>query len=220
MPSYNWVKRPESLYDRRHSLLRFVNLIEIPHAVTSRPSYRTRDPLFSNAFRLVAACCRWPHSAEREAAVCAAVEPITDWQRVLRIAARQRVEALVHDGLSRSEITPPPWVAAELSAAARRIASANLRLAAESARLGREMNAAEIPYVVAKGAPLAILAYGTLAFKMAADIDLIVTPTNIKDTETSLVQCGYRQFGAATEKHQSWVSRDGQTLCGTASSSC
>ena len=50
---------------------------------------------------LVTACCRWPPSPEREAAVRDAAAARIDWELFPRVVARHRVEGLVHDGLRR-----------------------------------------------------------------------------------------------------------------------
>ena len=49
---------------------------------------------------MVAACCRWPPSDDRVAAVQEAAAHPLDWRRVLRIANRHRVEGLTHNGLA------------------------------------------------------------------------------------------------------------------------
>ena len=45
-------------------------------------------PSFSPAFRLAAACARWPPSDRRTEAIHAAAGGLLDWQRFLRVARR------------------------------------------------------------------------------------------------------------------------------------
>src|SRR5215468_1065751 len=58
-------------------------------------------------FLLVAACSIWPPSKKRDAAIEQAARSPLEWDRVVRVAVRQRVIGLVHDGLRRAQITVP-----------------------------------------------------------------------------------------------------------------
>ena len=124
-------------------------------------------------FRLTAACCAWPPSPARAEAVRRAAIGI-DWARFLAVVRRHRVEGLVAAALAESGVVAGAPAADALAAAGRSTARDNLLLAAEAARAGAAFDEAAIGYLVLKGAPLAMLAYGTLALKRAADIDLAV----------------------------------------------
>lgn len=127
-------------------------------------------------FLLAAACCRWPPSEERRAAIAAAAARVADWDLFLATVRRQRIAGLAHAALSEAGVALPAEIARQLAARAHEIAQRNLALAAETARLQRMFDAAQIPALFVKGAALAELAYGTLALKHARDIDLLVLP--------------------------------------------
>ena len=140
--------------------------------------------------RLVLACCRWPASPERDHAIRADAETV-DWARVLVLARRHRVQGLVHHALAAAGVSVPEPVGGALQAEARRIATRNLQLAGESVRLVRDLAAAEVPVMVVKGTALAALAYGTLATKMAWDIDLLIPPDAVQAAADVLERAGY-----------------------------
>ena len=127
-------------------------------------------------FLLVATCCGWPPSDARDAKVRSAAAMVVDWDEVLRLVKRQRVFGLVHDALQSAKVDCPAVVAGELAAPAQSIARWNLKLAAETIRLQRALEAAGIPVLVLKGIPLAQLAYGSLRLKHSRDIDLLIPP--------------------------------------------
>lgn len=172
--------------------------------------------LFPPEFELAVACCRWPPSPRRDAAVRRAAGGV-DWGHFLKVVARHRVEGLVHDSLGRAGIAPPPAVAEPLAAAARGIARENLVFAAEARRLARAMEAAGIPVLFLKGVTLNLLAYGTLAIKKAADLDLAVEPGRYAEAIGALRQAGYACIapgaeasdeeilaGSSANKHSIW----------------
>ena len=168
-------------------------------------------------FRLAAACCAWPPSPARTAAVRDAAAG-ADWGRLLKVAVRHRVEGLVRDALTRAGVAPPPEVDEALARAGRSTARDNLLLAAEAARAGAALDRAGIPYLVMKGAPLAMLAYGTLALKRAADIDIAVETERYGEAIALLRTLGFAcevpgpdasdaaiVNAAARDKHSLWV---------------
>jgi len=127
-------------------------------------------------FRLVAACCRWPPSQSRDGVVRAAAAAVTDWPAFLGQVNRQRVAGLVHSALSAAGVDVPSAMARRISADAQLIARQNLLLAAETVRLHRLFEDANISVLALKGAALAQLAYGSLVTKHARDIDFLVPP--------------------------------------------
>ncbi len=175
----------------------------------------------SASFALAAACCRWPPSPVRDNAVTDAAAAGVDWPRLIAIGKRQRVTALIADGLRRAGVTPPDPFSATLAADASGIAQDNLKLAAETLRLDRALaEGGERPLMI-KGASLAMLAYGTLAVKQSIDIDLLVTPARLEAAAATLTALGYvrirpapeldaAQFRVwlATAKESAWVSHE------------
>lgn len=83
---------------------------------------------------------------------------------------------LVHHALASARVVLPDQTARELAEDAKQTARQGLAMAAEAIRLQRLLDEAHIPNVVLKGAALARLAYGSLAFKHSKDIDLLVPP--------------------------------------------
>lgn len=130
----------------------------------------------ADCFLLVCACCRWPASASRDEIVGRRAGQVADWERVLRIARRHRALALVHHALTSAGVELPTGVARALAEGAKQTSRQGLAMAAEAIRLQGLLDAAHIPNVVLKGAPLALLAYGSLSLKHGRDIDLLVPP--------------------------------------------
>lgn len=166
----------------------------------------------------VVACCRWPPSPARDAAVRRATAEAIDWDLFVRIVARHRVEGLVHDSLRRADIAVPAPVAAALASAAKAIAQDNLRYAAASVRLSAALNAAGIAHLFVKGVSLGVLAYRSLGHKRSWDIDLAVDPAAYARACAVLADAGYRPLlhgshapavGANDEpvhnKHSQWI---------------
>lgn len=160
---------------------------------------------------LVAACCRWPPSPEREAAVAGAAARIIDWERLYTVAARHRVEALVHDGLTRAAVPVPPPVQGRLAADARLTAAQNLVFAREAGRVKDALAAAGIAMLFLKGSTLGVLAYGSLAHKQAIDIDIAVPPDRHMEAAEILIGLGYEcvapHVGATPEDLLDWTRR-------------
>jgi len=143
-----------------------------------------------NEFELVAACCRWPRGAARDAAVLSAADAV-DWDRVERVTRRHRVYAQVHDALTRAGVAVPQRVAGKLADAARQAGMSALTMAREATRLQDAFDAAGCPALFVKGSSLAMLAYGELGLKWAWDIDLLTTPAAAAQGRTILEGLGY-----------------------------
>jgi hypothetical protein len=137
---------------------------------------RQAGDAFAPEFLLAAACCRWPPSESRNAAIRSAAANDIDWDEFLRVVRRQRVAGLVHDALFLAGIGCPPVIATKLARQAERLVRRNVDLAAETARLQRVLDAAGIPVLVLKGPALAQLAYGSFMAKHGRDIDFLVPP--------------------------------------------
>lgn len=148
-------------------------------------------PVFSPKFLLAAACCRWPPSEARYAAIRAAATAISDWDAFLRTAARHRILGLVHDALTAARADVPAEIAGKLALQSGKIARQNELLAAETVRLQGVFAAAQISFLVLKGLPLARIVYGSYASKQTRDIDLLVAPNRAEDALQSLEREGY-----------------------------
>ena len=157
----------------------------------------------------MAACCIWPPSERRNAAIRQAVSGTIDWDNVLQITRRQRVTGLVHDGLKRAEIVMPAAVVDALAAGSSDVARHSLLLASEAIRLQDLFAAAAIPVMFVKGTALAQLAYGNIAIKQAYDIDVLVRPDAVVRACAVLDAAGYkRTFPTANvtpERFATWT---------------
>ena len=145
-------------------------------------------------FALVAACCRWPDSEARRAAIRAAARPIEDWDRVMVVAQRHRVALLLRHGLGTAGIALPPPHDRWLAARAARLTQRNLLHFAQSLRLTDMLGAAQIDHLFVKGESLALLAYGDLTLKSATDIDLLIGPRDIARAGGLLQRSGFRRL--------------------------
>jgi hypothetical protein len=154
-------------------------------------------------FRLAAACCRCPADACNNA-VIAAVRDIDDWPLFLRVLRRHRIEALAQAALSAAAVVVSEDIDTALQRRARAIAQRNLAMAAETARLQSVLDAAGVPALVLKGAALAQLVYGSIAFKFSQDIDLLIAPESRDAAIGCLESDGYRLARPAPhlDRHQ------------------
>ncbi|HVF82987.1 MAG TPA: nucleotidyltransferase family protein [Sphingomicrobium sp.] len=122
-----------------------------------------------------------------------------DWDFFLKLAARHRVEGLVHKALyGRHDL--PSKVRQRLLLQGQLIAADNLRAARESMRLQAAFAAAEVPLLFVKGLPLGLIAYGDPFAKQAIDMDLLVPAGRIRDAAAVLVGLGYRPVPPITAK--------------------
>jgi hypothetical protein len=153
----------------------------------------------SPEFRLVAACCRWPPSAERDLAITQAASASVDWELFQRIVRRQRVDGLVSAALRRAEAAVPASLASSLGGASAAIAHENLLHTAGCLRLQSAFEEAGIPILHVKGITLSLLAYGTLSIKKARDIDIVVPPEAIGAAFELLRKTGHRCLSADGE---------------------
>jgi hypothetical protein len=146
---------------------------------------------------LAAACCRWPPSPARDAAVRGAAETV-DWARFARVVKRQRIAGLVDAALKAAAMAPPASVVEPITRVARQVAEHNLRAASETVRIVRLIAAAGYPVLVVKGTVLGVQAYGTIGLKHSKDIDLLVLPTHATTAIAVLEANGYHLSAPAS----------------------
>ncbi len=146
--------------------------------------------MYDAELKLVIAACR----ANFDDGAAVVVEPAADgveWDRFLKVAGRHRVEALCWQGLGSLRQRLPPLIADELQRRTSAIVEANLRIAAESARLLATFEAAGIPLLFLKGLALGALAYRDPFRKMGWDIDLLIGQDRLADAASLLRSAGY-----------------------------
>jgi len=139
------------------------------------------------AFRLVAACCRWPAIEDRAQAIRDAAAAVTDWDEIVRVADRHRVEPLVTNGLAAADLPIPPV----LAAAVEHHRALSLRDIGETLRIAAALDRAGIEHLFLKGAPLGVVTYGSPLLKRSWDIDLLVLPGQAVATAALLAEMGY-----------------------------
>jgi len=149
------------------------------------------DFRISPSFALVAAACARPATLDRDATITRAVAAGVDWDEVVALAERHRVEGLVFDGLVCAGVALPPAAARILSERALDVARRSLAAAAESVRLQGALDAAGVPNLVLKGAALERLAYDRLGLKSAWDIDVLVSLDGAARARAVLEAAGY-----------------------------
>lgn len=142
-------------------------------------------------FDLLVACCRRPVTLAADEEVRRRAAGI-DWDHLLKVAARQRVDGIAFDALRRARVTMPREAEAKLAAAAGAIARDNLFQAAEALRLGGALAAAGVDHLFVKGLTLNLLAWGSLTLKRAVDIDILVDPDAYEAAVGVMAAAGYR----------------------------
>ena len=189
MPASLTADRQNSVGQQRFSVSRAVTLFTPP-------------PL-SDEFQLVCLCCIRQRTPDQEFDIVARSLRI-DWSRFCAIVARHRVAGLVHEALVECGVSSPAEHRYAFAQDARRIALQGIQFAAETKRLCALAEAAGIPVIVLKGAPLAQIAYGMVTTKHAKDIDLAVVPGDLAAMREMLTIAGYHADGPAANKDEPW----------------
>ena len=166
-------------------------------------SKRVAEQVFAPEFALAVACCRWPPSEDRNAAIRAAAASVRDWNSFLRLVTRHRMVRLVHEALRAAGIELQPTAAGELAARVQRSVRRNLFLGVETVRLQGVFETAGIPLIVLKGTALAQLAYGSSTMKQTRDVDLLVPPDQAEVALQILEREGYLLQAPAQHLRQS-----------------
>jgi len=166
----------------------------------ARAYVATADPIvigamhspFAPDFLLAVACCRWPPSEERVAAIRNAASNVADWDGLPHIVKRHRLIGLATHGIRSAGIALPPSVVDELAARSGRYKRHRLILIAETVRLQNVLVAGRISVIVLKGVALEQLAYTELAAKQTRDIDLLVSPERAEEAWQLIEREGYK----------------------------
>ncbi|MEO7787156.1 MAG: nucleotidyltransferase family protein [Sphingomicrobium sp.] len=140
------------------------------------------------AFVLIVACCRRPVGPSTIAAIRSAAARVDDWNELVRLADRHRVEPLVATGLTQAGVEVPP----ALGAAADRYRAESLRDVAETLRIAAALDDAGIAHRFLKGAALGVVALGSPIAKRSWDIDLLVLPGDAVTAAACLGALDYR----------------------------
>ncbi len=114
-----------------------------------------------------------------------------DWERVVTLAASNKVLPLVHATL-RTEAAVPGAARDELRNRSEAIARWNLFLTTELVRVVRTCRTAGVPLVPLKGPALAQMLYGNLALRQFSDLDVLVPRTAYARALDAVTAMGYR----------------------------
>lgn len=155
-------------------------------------------------FSLLVRCCSWnfagsdlPSRPELPAGL--------DWDRVVTLARRHRVQGLVWNALAQLADLLPSDAKEALSSDARSIAATNLAIAAECRELQKLFSLSGLELLFVKGLAVGALAYRSPLLKMGWDIDLLIDPCDLPAAAKLLTDRGYVPRIPRNPAHlQSW----------------
>ncbi len=143
-----------------------------------------------NPLRLAAACCAPDLTPARRDAI-RALAAEADWDVMLRLFRRHRIEGLAWRALSQAAVELPPEFAGPLRARAERATATNMKAAVVMARLQRRFAAASVDLLFIKGLTLGQLAYGNPLVKSAWDIDVLIEEADVATAAELLTAEGF-----------------------------
>jgi hypothetical protein len=143
-------------------------------------------------FDLAVHCCRLAFDPGAAAPAPGHVRNL-DWERFYRLIRFHRVQGLVWQSISALDIAIPGEIARRIAEDAARIAASNREILAECQALADALTAREIEFLILKGLPLGVLAYGSPWFKAAVDVDLLIDDARLDDSLAVLRSCGFRR---------------------------
>jgi hypothetical protein len=150
--------------------------------------------------RLLADCVLATALPDRSMSRLASIaQPITDWDGLVALAARHRVSAAIADSLARAGAAVPGEAGAMLARQAGQDTRKNFRLAAETVRVARLLEAGGIKVIVLKGMALSNQIYGNLAVRQSHDLDLLVSPEQFDAAVAAVLADGYQRWMPADE---------------------
>ncbi|MDS4022943.1 MAG: nucleotidyltransferase family protein [Candidatus Competibacter sp.] len=136
--------------------------------------------------------CRPPETRQEAIHRLLARSPDFDWERLLRLAAINRVSSLLYRNLSRLEPSPAPApILARLRQQYWNHSLWSLQLKAELLRIVRAFAAADIPVLPLKGPVLAALYYPDPTRRESADLDILVRREYLPQAKNRLAGLGY-----------------------------
>nr|WP_283937906.1 nucleotidyltransferase family protein [Sphingomonas caseinilyticus] len=138
--------------------------------------------------------------------------PGLDWNLLVELARRHRVQGLVWNALAKFEDLPHPAKEA-LSSDARSVAATNLGIAKESQALLQAFEGAGVPLLFVKGLTVGALAYRYPLLKMGWDIDLLIDPRDLEQASDLISSLGYTlQIPADAAKLSAWHARSKESV--------
>lgn len=131
--------------------------------------------------------------AKRAAVERALSSPAFDAAKLLQLALRHRLSQQLAEAVGDLALEVEPLRALEpVRRAARSVTLVQLRNIANLLAVAKAFDAAGIPYLVLKGAPLAVWLYGAPERRQSNDIDVLVPKSCLGRAESALESIGYR----------------------------
>nr|WP_283938264.1 nucleotidyltransferase family protein [Sphingomonas brevis] len=148
----------------------------------------------------MARCCHWNFATVDERSRPDVHEAI-DWNLVVALARRHRVQGLVWNAVGHFSDRLPVEARNALSSDARLIAVTNLAIAAECRELQQLFDQSNVPLLFVKGLTVGALAYRAPMLKMAWDIDLLTDPADLASAARLLLDRGFSVREPSDIKH-------------------
>ena len=142
---------------------------------------------------LLLACARIPPAAQVSGAVAQLSGDRLDWQKLLSLAERHGLLAMLFRYLQEGGMpSMPREVEARLWTYTEQLQRKNRVMAEELQRLVTLLEDDGIPTVPFKGPALAEMVYGSLAWREFGDLDLLVPPNQLPRARALLAERGYQ----------------------------
>ena len=165
-------------------------------------------------FSLLVRCCRW-NFASADPQSSPEIPTNLDWNIVVALARRHRVQGLVWNALAQHVDLLPNEAREALSSDARSIAATNLAIAAECHELRQAFEIAKVPLLFIKGLSIGALAYRSPLLKMGWDIDLLIAPRDLPTAARLLNERSYAlRLPSSLALLQSWHARSKESVWG------
>jgi hypothetical protein len=148
-------------------------------------------------------CLCWPLDDLSRARIYGASEGV-DWNHFLRLSARHRVDSLVENALRQTGVALPASVEAEFRGRARLASVGELAVSAETVRVAKRLDDADIPFRILKGVTVALAAFGRSGLRFSRDIDVLVEPGSVAAALMCLKGAGYFPADADFELSRSY----------------
>ena len=141
--------------------------------------------------RLLLACGRASLTADDAAQVRTLAASGLDWDRALRLAARDGLRPLLHRHLTRHASTAAPAVIETLRGYAQKNSAFGLLFTGELLRLLAALDAAGVDAMPFKGPALAQQVYGHVALRQFCDLDILVRDADVWTASAVLEAHGF-----------------------------
>jgi len=168
-----------------------------------------KEPATDAILSMLLLCARPAQDADAEARIFALAEAMPDWAALLSAAAQHGVAPLLCQRLSAlpNGAVPTPWQERFIEEFARNTRR-NLVLTAELFRVLAALEGRGVCAVAYKGPVLAARAYGDIALRQFADLDIVLPQSEITEAHAVLTTLGYHsELDASQSRNSDFVAR-------------